>query len=58
MKIESTAVEMLWKEKNTVFCEFIYNICAEKKRNSLKLRKTDKAKKFKSQEMSFRSING
>ena len=25
MKIESTAVEMFWKEKNTVFCAFIAN---------------------------------
>ena len=31
MKIESTAVEMFWKEKNTVFCAFIANICPEKK---------------------------
>ena len=39
MKIESTAVEMFWKEKNTVFCAFIANIWPEKKKNSLKLKK-------------------
>ncbi len=29
MKIESTTVEMFWKEKNTIFCAFIANICPE-----------------------------
>ena len=38
MKIESTAVEMFWKEKNTVLCAFIANIWTEKKKNILKLK--------------------
>ena len=47
MKIESTAVEMFWKERNTVFCAFIANICPEKKRNSQRLKKQLKGKSFK-----------
>ncbi len=37
MKIETTAVEMFWKEKDAVFCAFIANICPENKRNDLEL---------------------
>ena len=47
MKIESTPVEMFWKEKNTIFCAFIANICPEKKKNSLKLKKHLRGKSFK-----------
>ena len=46
MKIESTAVEMFWKEKDTVFSAFIVNICPEKKRHSLKLKKHLRRKSF------------
>ena len=47
MKIESTDVEMFWKEKNTVLCAFIANIWHEKKKNSLKLKKQLRRKSFK-----------
>ena len=48
MKIESTTVEMFWKEKNTVFCALIANICPEKKKNNLKLKKQQREKSLKS----------
>ena len=37
LKIESTAGEMFWKEKNSVFCAFIANIWLEKNKNDLEL---------------------
>ena len=46
MKIESTAVEMFWKEKQTVFCAFIANICPEKRKNNLELKKQLIGKSF------------
>jgi hypothetical protein len=46
MKIESTTVEMFWKDNNTVFCAFIANICLEKKKNRLKLKKQLREKSF------------
>jgi hypothetical protein len=58
MKIESTAGEMFRKEKRTVFCEFIANICLVKKKNSLKLKKQLREEEFQEREMSFRGING
>ncbi|MGV8962097.1 MAG: hypothetical protein ACOH2V_01805 [Candidatus Saccharimonadaceae bacterium] len=45
MKIEYTTVEMFWKEKNTIFSAFIANICHEKKKNCLKLKKLQRDKK-------------
>ena len=47
IKIESTAVEMFRKERNTVFCAFITNIYPEKKKKSLKLKKQLMGKSFK-----------
>ena len=53
MKIESTPVELFWKEKNTVFCAFITNICPEKKKDSLKLEKHLRGKSFKGEKWVF-----
>jgi hypothetical protein len=47
MKIESTTVEMFWKEKNTVLCAFVANICPEKIKDSLKLKIQLRRKRFK-----------
>ena len=49
MKIESTVVEMFWKEKSTVFGAFITNICPERIKNSLKLKKQQYGNSFKSE---------
>ena len=57
MQIVSTAVEMFWKEKNTVFYSFIANIWPEKKRNIIKLKKQLKTSVSWGREMSIRSTN-
>ena len=57
MKIESTAVEMFWKENNAVLCALIANICPEKKKNSLKLKKQLRGEVFQLWALSFHDIN-
>ena len=58
MKIESTTVEMFWKEKILIFSALIANICPEKIKNSLKLKKTAEWEEYHESEMSFRGTYG
>ncbi len=49
MKIESTTVEMFWKEKTLFFVHLLPIICPEKKKYSLKLKKQQREKSSKSE---------